>query len=92
MVCAQEGRRALHIAVRGELLDTRTVGVLIEAKADVNAVGNSGLTALHLCAQTTRGYDTVSQAQDVIAMLLDAGANPWSFDKVRAVLVGACAW
>ena len=87
----QEGRSALHVAVRGELLDIRTVGVLIEAKADVNAVGNSGLTALHFCAQTTRGYDTVSQAQDVIAMLLDAGANPSIFDKVRAVLVGACA-
>jgi ankyrin repeat protein len=61
-----DGDTPLHKIVRGN--DAEATRLLIEAGADVNAIGDMGETPLHAAAS--------QRNQEIFRMLLSAGANP----------------
>jgi len=80
------GDTALHLAAAA--LRPLTVGALIRAGADSNAVNRRGATALHYaCDARPRAGGTwnPSKQRSVIELLLDAGADVEHKDKAGAV-------
>ncbi|MFV9506821.1 MAG: ankyrin repeat domain-containing protein [Oscillochloridaceae bacterium umkhey_bin13] len=63
---SSDGDTPLHVMLWRE--DHRAVAILIEAGADVNAVGDMGLTPLHVAVR--------KRMPEAITLLLQAGANP----------------
>ena len=61
-----DGDTPLHVLLRRR--DVRAASLLIEAGADVRAVGDLGLTPLHLAVR--------AQLPDIVTQLLRAGASP----------------
>jgi ankyrin repeat protein len=61
-----DGDTALHVVLRRK--DARAAAVLIEAGANVNAVGDLGRTPLHIAVR--------SQMAETVALLVQAGARP----------------
>ena len=61
-----DGDMPLHVILRRK--DARAAAILIEAGADVRAVGDLGLTPLHLAVR--------AGMTDIVTLLMQAGANP----------------
>lgn len=95
MFFVQPGTPLARAAYRGDLADIRT---LVAAGADLNAFDDSGQTALHWAARgghpfgphRCQGQD--GERADVVALLLELGADPDAVDRPAWFPGRAAGW